>query len=79
MKQVVVYTRAGCHLCDEAMAILRGLRSEVSFELSEVDIEQDDVLLKLYQWRIPVVTVDGVEVAAAPIAAADLRRALASA
>lgn len=79
MKQVVVYTRAGCHLCDEAMAILRGLRSEVSFELSEVDIEQDDALLKLYQWRIPVVTVDGVEVAAAPIAAADLRRALASA
>lgn len=79
MKQVVVYTRAGCHLCDEAMAILRGLRSEVSFELSEVDIEQDDVLLKLYPWRIPVVTVDGVEVAAAPIAAADLRRALASA
>lgn len=79
MKQVVVYTRAGCHLCDEAMAILRGLRSEVSFKLSEVDIEQDDALLKLYQWRIPVVTVDGVEVAAAPIAAADLRRALASA
>lgn len=77
MKQVVVYTRAGCHLCDEAMAILRGLRSEVSFELSEVDIEQDDVLLKLYQWRIPVVTVDGVEVAAAPITATDLRRALA--
>ena len=79
MKEVVVYSRPGCHLCEEAIATLRDLRSEYSFDLSEIDIEHDDQLLKRYQWRIPVVDIDGIEVAAAPISVADLRMALASA
>jgi hypothetical protein len=61
------------------MAMLRELRSEFSFELDEVDIETDDGLLSLYQWRIPVVTIDGAEAAAAPIESDVLRKALASA
>ena len=77
MKLVTLYTRHDCHLCEEAMSLLRRLQSEFSFELEEVDIEQDDKLLKLYQWRIPVVTLDGREIAAAPINFSDLRRALA--
>jgi glutaredoxin len=78
MRQVVLYTRPDCHLCDEAMSLLRRLRAEFSFELEEVDIDQNDELLKLYQWRVPVVTLDGREITAAPIDVSDLRRALAA-
>ncbi|HEX5938864.1 MAG TPA: glutaredoxin family protein [Dehalococcoidia bacterium] len=77
MKRLTVYSRDGRHLCEEAMSLLRRLQPEFLFELEEVDIEQDDKLLKLYQWRIPVVTLDGREIAAAPINFSDLRRALA--
>jgi hypothetical protein len=57
---VTLYTRAGCHLCEEAREVIMGLRDELSpFELREVDIEQDDELLASYLERIPVVAVDG--------------------
>jgi glutaredoxin len=57
---VTLYTRPGCHLCDEAREAILALREELPpFELSEVDIEQDDGLLGRYLERIPVVAVDG--------------------
>jgi glutaredoxin len=60
---VTLYSRPGCHLCDEAREAIRGLRSELApFELREVDIDQDDELLAAYLERIPVVAVDGEEV-----------------
>jgi glutaredoxin len=77
VKQVVVYTRAGCHLCDEALATLRDLQTEFSFELSELDIEEDDALLARYHWIIPVISLDGREIARAPISESALRQALA--
>ena len=60
MTAVTLYTRPGCHLCDEARQAILALRGELaSFELSEVNIEQDDVLRARYLERIPVVAVDG--------------------
>ena len=60
MTAITLYTRPGCHLCDEARAAILGLREELPpFELSEVNIEQDDGLLARYLERIPVVAVDG--------------------
>jgi glutaredoxin len=60
MTVVTVYTRPGCHLCDEAREAILALREELpSFELSEVNIEHDDGLLARYLERIPVVAVDG--------------------
>jgi glutaredoxin len=57
---VTLYTRPGCHLCEEAREAILGLREEVPpFELSEVNIERDDGLLARYLERIPVVAVDG--------------------
>jgi hypothetical protein len=57
---VTLYTRAGCHLCDEAREAIAALRGELPpFELSEVDIDQDERLLAAYLERIPVVAVDG--------------------
>jgi len=63
MTSVVVYSRPGCHLCEEALEQLVALPAEgYRFELHEVDIESHDLLLKRYLERIPVVEIDGIEV-----------------
>ena len=54
---VIVYSRPGCHLCDEAKAAISD--AGVSFE--EINIESDTELLRKYKYDIPVVTIDGVE------------------
>ncbi len=58
---VTLYSRPGCHLCDEARATLLELGRETPFELHEVDIETDEALLRAHFERIPVVLVGGVE------------------
>ena len=58
---VVLYTRAGCHLCDEARDVLLAERARTPFTLEEVDIETDDELVREYGVRIPVVAIDGQE------------------
>ena len=63
MADVVVYSRPGCHLCEEAIEQIVGFHAEgYRFTLHEVDIESNDLLLRRYLERIPVVEVDGVEV-----------------
>jgi glutaredoxin len=59
---VTVYSRSDCHLCDEAMIVLRRLQGELGFELRETDIDGDESLLRDYFERIPVVAVDGEEI-----------------
>ena len=58
---VTLSGRPGCHLCDEARAVLEGVRADAPFELREIDIERDDELFKRYLERIPVVCLDGEE------------------
>ena len=60
--RVTLYTRAGCHLCDDARAVLLSERARTPFEFEEVDIETSDALVAEYGVRIPVVDLDGVEV-----------------
>jgi len=63
MATVVVYSRPGCHLCEEAIEQILALHGDgYRFELHEVDIESHDLLLRRYLERIPVVEVDGAEV-----------------
>ena len=62
MKTVTLYTRPGCHLCDEARAKLLALRRRTPFTLEEIDIEQDDALHRAYLERIPVIHLDGEHV-----------------
>jgi glutaredoxin len=63
MSTVTVYSRPGCHLCEEAIEALIALHDEgYRFELHEVDIESEDVLLRQLLERIPVVEIDGVVV-----------------
>jgi glutaredoxin len=56
--RITVYERPGCHLCEEARAVL----DRVGEPYRSVDIESDDELLRRYLERIPVVAVDGEEV-----------------
>jgi glutaredoxin len=61
MPTVTLYGRPGCHLCDDARAVLERIRAEAGFELVERDIEDDDDLLRRYLERIPVIALDGEE------------------
>jgi glutaredoxin len=58
---VTLYRRPGCHLCDDALAVLQRLRAHAPFVLEERDIEADDELLRAYLERIPVIALDGEE------------------
>jgi glutaredoxin len=58
---VTVFTAPGCHLCADAIATLRGLQGELSFELDERDITTDDALHRAYLERIPVIVLDDEE------------------
>ena len=59
MKTVTLYTRPGCHLCDDARAALLRLQQRTPFRLEEIDIESDDALHRAYLERIPVIDLDG--------------------
>jgi glutaredoxin len=60
---VVVYSRPGCHLCEEAIEALVSLHEEgYGFELQEVDIESEELLLRRLLEKIPVIEIDGVVV-----------------
>ena len=63
MREVVLYARDGCCLCDDAREMLERLRGRhpQAFVLRERDIEADDALLRRYLERIPVIAIDGVE------------------
>lgn len=74
--EVILYGRPGCHLCDDARTAIGHVRERCEFELVELDIEQDEVLLKAYLERIPVVTVDGTEAFQYFVDEVELRRQL---
>lgn len=59
IRRVTLYSRAGCHLCDEVKEVISRARKKLEFELEEVDIEADLVLLDELRYEIPVVAIDG--------------------
>ena len=58
---VIIYSRPGCHLCDEAKASIQNAGIGDQFSLEEIDIESDDELLRKYKYDIPVIAIDGAE------------------
>lgn len=52
---LTLYTRAGCHLCEVALATLQRVQRQVRFELAVTDIESSDALHRAYFERVPVV------------------------
>ncbi len=59
MPEVILYTRAGCHLCDEVKAVLARARRRADFTLREVDIDSDPALVAEYNDQVPVVAING--------------------
>ena len=59
--RVVLYGRPGCHLCDDALAVVERVLTRVPFALEQVNIESDDALMMRYLERIPVVMIDDRE------------------
>ena len=57
--RVTVYSKPGCHLCEEATTIVARVCSELSVSWTEVDIEGDPALMHEYGEQIPVTFVDG--------------------
>ena len=58
---VVIYTRPGCHLCDEAKQAIAAANCLEEYTLEEINIESDPALLNLYRYDIPVITINGDE------------------
>jgi len=59
MREVVLYTRSGCCLCDDAKEALRVAGEQVQFTVREVDIDSDPSLYQKHRYDIPVIEIDG--------------------
>jgi Glutaredoxin-like domain (DUF836) len=57
---VVLYTRQGCHLCEDAWGELAAARQRYGFRLSLVDVDSDPRLVTEHGEHVPVVTVNGL-------------------
>jgi glutaredoxin len=73
---VTVYTRSGCHLCEEAKAAMAPLLAEFGARLREVDIDADPVLRARYDYDVPVIFLGARKVAKHRVVAAQFRRQL---
>ncbi len=72
MRELVLYGRPGCHLCDDARVVLE----RIGHPFTEQDIEADDDLHRRYLERIPVIVLDGEELYDFFVDEDDLRRRL---
>jgi hypothetical protein len=70
-RRVTLFERDGCHLCEEARAVLDAVLGSDGY--LRVDVDTDDDLVLRYGFRVPVVNLDGVDRLEAPMTAADLR------
>jgi glutaredoxin len=57
--RVTLYSKAGCHLCDEARATIEAVCGDLGVEWTEIDITTDDALYQRWWEQIPVTLVDG--------------------
>jgi glutaredoxin len=75
-RRVIVYSKPGCHLCEEALRLLQDLRDEFDLAIQEIDLTTDPALFKNYFEKIPVVIIDDHVTLAAPIRMEEVRAAL---
>jgi hypothetical protein len=58
---LTLYGKPGCHLCEEARAVVDAARAGRDVTLDEVDVTLDPVMHRAYGQRIPVLALDGEE------------------
>jgi glutaredoxin len=78
MTKLTLYGKPGCHLCEEARAVVEQVGRRYRFEFEEVDITRDPALEAVYRERIPVIAIDGQEVLELVIEPTELERCIAS-
>jgi glutaredoxin len=74
--QVTLYTRPGCHLCDEAKQAILAAGCRDQYTLREINIDLDPDLTRRYGWDIPVVLINGIETFKHRLTSSDFRREL---
>jgi glutaredoxin len=75
-RQVILYSRPGCHLCEDAAELLERLARRFPITIVEINILSDVDLYERYKHSIPVVAIDGGATLVAPIRADELERLL---
>jgi glutaredoxin len=75
---VTLITRQGCHLCEQAEALLRSMADELGFAYREVDVDTDAALKKQHSDDVPVILLDGRQHGYWRVEEARLRRDLAT-
>lgn len=71
---IVIYSRPGCHLCEEAKRIMEASGCAEEYTLDEINIESDVELLRLYRYDIPVITINGMEAFRHRLTSAEFRQ-----
>ena len=74
--RVILYTRPGCHLCEEAKEQILAADCSDSYLLEEVNIDSDPALVKRYGMKIPVITINGAGAFMYRVTAKEFREAL---
>ena len=62
-RKVIIYSKPDCHLCDLAKGVVERCRKKVHFTFEVIDISQDPTLFERYRNDIPVILLDGKEIA----------------
>ena len=73
--KVTFYTKAGCHLCDEAREMLDEIAAHKDYELTEIDIRTHPDIFGTYRYRIPVILLNETIVAEGRIEYSELENA----
>jgi glutaredoxin len=60
---ITIYSKPDCHLCDRAKEVIERCHTRVEFAVEVVDISQNPELLERYHDDIPVILLDGIEIA----------------
>ena len=63
MWNLTLYSKPGCHLCDDAKRAIHEFSRECELKLTEIDISQDKELWDKFYYDIPVLLLDGEEIA----------------
>jgi len=74
--RIVVYSKPGCHLCEDALRMLQELRGGFNLAVEEIDITTDRELFKKYFEKIPVLLIADRITLSAPITKQDVLQAL---
>jgi glutaredoxin len=75
-RDVTIYTRPGCHLCEEAKIAIAPLLREFAVELREVNIDEDTILRERYGLDVPVIFIGPRKAAKHRVDVAQFRRQL---